>query len=64
MKPTEVNETDYRCALEENLGWCTHCRAFTVDGVEPDAREYKCYDCDKNTVLGAEEAMMTGAITL
>jgi Zn finger protein HypA/HybF involved in hydrogenase expression len=39
-------------------GWCTNCRAWTHDCCEPDAHEYECPECGKNTVFAAEEILI------
>jgi|TARA_R110000824_G_scaffold148066_2_gene317620 hypothetical protein len=41
----------------ENPGFCLSCGA-DHDGCEPDARKYKCHECDKMEVYGAEEVLM------
>lgn len=64
IKCTEVSTEDYKNAEEESLGWCTECQEFTTDCCELDARQYKCDECDARTVFGAEEALLTGLITL
>ena len=38
-------------------GICTSCH-YIQDGVEPDAEGYTCEECDKPTVIGAENALM------
>ena len=46
-------------------GVCTTCE--TVDeyaGCEPDASEYVCPSCEKNTLYGLEEALMMGLISI
>ena len=45
-------------ALEsgESIGFCIACGA-EHDGVEPDARKYRCEVCEKNTVYGAQELL-------
>lgn len=43
---------------DDNTGFCTACGA-EVDGVEPDARNYKCEECGRNKVFGAEELLIT-----
>lgn len=51
--------------IENNDGYCTHCKEFTSDGfVEPDACNYECSVCGNNTVFGAEECVLQGLITL
>lgn len=39
---------------DDNIGFCIACGA-EADGVEPDAREYKCEACGKPKVYGAQE---------
>lgn len=41
----------------ENPGFCIACGA-DHDGCEPDARNYKCYECGKREVYGAEQVML------
>lgn len=43
----------------EYPGFCIKCGAYT-DGVEPDARKYKCEECNENEVYGAEELLLMG----
>jgi predicted RNA-binding Zn-ribbon protein involved in translation (DUF1610 family) len=46
----------------EYIGICIACGA-EQEGVEPDARKYKCDDCGEPKVYGAEELlMMTGIL--
>lgn len=40
----------------DNPGFCVACGA-DADGCEPDARNYKCEQCDERQVFGAEELM-------
>lgn len=40
-----------------NPGFCVKCQR-KVEGVEPDARGYRCEKCGTNTVFGAEELVM------
>jgi len=39
-----------------NPGFCIKC-GDDADGVEPDAREYRCETCHGMTVYGAEELL-------
>ena len=61
-KRIEMSNTALALA-EENLfgtsndGLCLQCGSVQ-GGCEPDARKYKCEDCGKHTVYGAEEAVM------
>jgi hypothetical protein len=40
----------------ENPGFCIDCGAYH-DSCEPDAREYRCSQCGKLAVYGAEEIL-------
>ena len=41
----------------DNAGYCTSCGAVQ-GGVEPDACEYECYVCGKESVYGAAELLL------
>jgi len=43
---------------ESNTGFCMEC-ADEASGVEPDACEYLCENCGKQSVYGAEEILLT-----
>jgi hypothetical protein len=45
----------------DNPGFCIKCGEET-DGVEPDARKYRCEVCDANGVYGAEELLFHIAV--
>jgi hypothetical protein len=61
---TKITEEEYVDATENYMGFCTECCAFTTDTVEPDAEDYSCDDCENNTVVGAEQALIMGLIEL
>lgn len=42
---------------DDYIGFCTFCGAET-SGVEPDARNYHCEECDTDNVFGAEELLV------
>lgn len=42
----------------ENPGFCLAC-GERQEGCEPDARKYKCDNCGKREVYGAEEIIVT-----
>ncbi len=42
---------------DDNLGFCRACGAEAFN-VEPDARKYKCEECDENEVYGASELLI------
>jgi hypothetical protein len=59
-----VEETELRHSLfADNLGFCLECGAET-DGVEPDARKYRCDDCGMPMVYGLEELLMMGLVRI
>ena len=43
-------------------GLCLACGALR-DCCEPDARRYRCEECNENQVYGANEIMMMGLCT-
>ncbi len=59
-----VSEEDYRLAVEMYTGWCTNCNEFTRGETEPDAEGYYCPVCERHTVMGAEEALLTEVIEI
>jgi hypothetical protein len=60
----EISMRAFERANEEYKGYCSNCKKFTRPNTEPDARKYDCPKCKKNTVYGAEEALMMGLISL
>lgn len=59
-----MTEQEYLQAVEDNMGFCTTCHAFTREGTEPDAEGYDCPQCGELTVMGAEQAMLTGDLDI
>jgi hypothetical protein len=45
-------------------GLCLACQEWSMGGVEPDAKNYVCYNCDATKVIGAEVALMSGEIDI
>lgn len=43
-------------------GYCTECRDWTRGTTEPDAEGYECPSCGGNTVIGADVALISGAV--
>jgi hypothetical protein len=41
----------------DNPGFCLDCGA-DADGVEPDARQYRCESCGLLAVFGADEVLL------
>jgi Zn finger protein HypA/HybF involved in hydrogenase expression len=60
MDPITISMDEYEDARGNYVGWCTTCNEFTRDSTEPDAQDYDCPQCNNNTVIGAEYAMMGG----
>lgn len=46
---------------DEMAGFCIEC-GERHDNIEPDARQYLCEYCEKNTVYGAEEILLMGLL--
>ena len=44
-------------AEDTDLGFCIACGA-DAEGVEPDARRYRCDPCGEHKVYGAEELVI------
>lgn len=57
-----IDDVIAACERDDNSGFCTACGA-QADGVEPDARKYKCESCGANAVYGAEELLLMMAWT-
>jgi len=57
-----ITEEEYSHHVSNDDGVCLACGDWTTGGCEPDAREYTCEACGKRTVMGAEEALLAGAI--
>ena len=59
-----ISEDSYLEAVDAMEGWCVNCQDFTRDMVEPDAANYCCPICDKMTVHGAEDSLISGFFTI
>ena len=59
---TLIKEEEYLEAVNNYIGWCEHCKEFTRDGTEPDAQNYDCPQCENDSVVGAEDALMMDLI--
>jgi hypothetical protein len=46
---------------DESIGFCIECGAEHYC-CEPDAREYKCEECEQFTVYGAQEILLMGLV--
>jgi hypothetical protein len=62
--PTLTSD-DYLEHRDSFDGYCSTCTEFTTfGGVEPDAVNYTCESCGEPTLMGAEEALMEGLLTI
>ena len=57
-----VEEDDFSEAVNDYIGFCPDCSAFTREMTEPDAEHYHCDECGNDNVLGAEQAFIIGLI--
>ncbi len=48
-------------AIENQQGFCLSC-GTVHDYIEPDARGYKCDECEADKVFGAEEIILMGRV--
>lgn len=55
---------EIEAAIYDSEGYCSHCKEFTGDCIEPDACGYVCGSCGQNAVYGAEEALMMGLLAI
>jgi hypothetical protein len=60
----KMTSAEFREHTENYMGYCKACDDMTTDSVEPDAEGYTCDSCEKNKVMGAEQAMMMGLIEI
>ena len=60
LDPDQVLDAARESMLGDTyIGFCLACGA-EVYGVEPDAREYTCEECDAHKVYGAPELLIMG----
>lgn len=57
-----LTEKEYMKHWEEYAGFCFKCGDVQEDGVEPDARAYRCYACNENKVYGAQYGVLFNRI--
>jgi Zn finger protein HypA/HybF involved in hydrogenase expression len=58
----KMTEDEYTEACDDNLGLCTKCWEIADMFCEPDAKKYKCPNCDAMAVQGMENALIVGNI--
>ena len=59
-----LHEAEVRQADRDSQGWCLTCEEFTRDCTEPDAEDYDCPKCGENQVVGAQQAVLLGAVDI
>jgi len=60
----KINIDKYMKMTDSYMGFCTTCQDFTRGITEPDAEEYDCPNCGKDTVMGTEQALLLGKIVI
>jgi predicted RNA-binding Zn-ribbon protein involved in translation (DUF1610 family) len=53
-----MTEQTYKELCDNYGGACLACGQLVHEGIEPDARGYKCPHCGMHQVYGAEELMI------
>lgn len=62
MKMTDEQYTQHH---NRSNGYCETCDDVThTGGIESDAEELECPECEHNTVCGIEQAMLAGFIEI
>jgi hypothetical protein len=59
-----LSEETFAELCDSHGGICVACGALKWEGCEPDACNYKCDECGKSEVFGAEEALLMEAIEI
>jgi hypothetical protein len=58
ITPERIMDACERCLTSlDNPGFCLAC-GNEAEGVEPDARRYRCEACHASQVYGAEEILL------
>ena len=60
----KVTAGEFKEHTDNYDGLCLACGAWSEGDCEPDAREYPCQECEEDAVMGAEDALMEGYVTL
>jgi hypothetical protein len=60
-KPKRFTIEEIIQADHDQQGFCIAC-GYQQDGCEPDARRYKCEDCERPYVYGAAELTLMGLV--
>lgn len=60
----EMTEDEYHEHCSSDDGICIECGEIQDGGVEPDAEGYECGSCGAMAVMGIENALLDGRITI
>lgn len=60
----KITEETFKDLREDYSGICTACMAVRSGDTEPDARNYPCDACGKDSAYGVEELLMMDMIEL
>lgn len=55
-----ITESEYHEHVENHDGLCVECFEIQDGGCEPDAENYECEHCGSKSVMGIENALITG----
>lgn len=58
----KISASRYDAECYDNGGYCTECDEITTYGIEPDAQGCECEACGSQSVMGVEEALISGLI--
>lgn len=59
-----VSKEEFEAHCEEYDGLCTACGAIQWGEVEPDAEGYQCDECNSESVMGFEQALLCGFVEI
>lgn len=57
-----IDEDRFQEAVDADEGWCVSCKDFTRESTEPSTKKHNCPECNENTVLAAEQALLMGEV--
>ena len=60
----KISTKQFQSYAKRYRGYCLECNKFTRSETEPDADQYDCPKCFKNAVVGAENALIMGFLTI
>lgn len=61
----KLSEKEYLEHVDNYDGYCAQCDAMTREGeTEPDAEEYECPECEADSCMGAENALIAGHLEI